>query len=80
LTPLYYSDIIKTVKGSNTTHGGNNMKNTIYTPNEYMAQGFSKEEVPFITRHDTIFNKMVDGIASEEEQEEMFRIQMMLGL
>lgn len=56
------------------------MKNTIYTSDEYMAQGFTNEEVPYITKHDIIFNKYVDGIATDEEMEEMFRIQEMLGL
>ena len=31
--------------------------NTIYTDEEYMAQGFTKEEVPMIRKHDELFNK-----------------------
>ena len=55
-------------------------KNTIFTSKEYMAQGFTLEEVPYITKHDVIFNKLVDGVASPEEIEEMFKIQEMLFL
>lgn len=48
--------------------------NTIFTDEEYMAQGFTKEECPKIRRHDILFNKNVDGLATEEEREEMFAL------
>lgn len=35
--------------------------NTIYTAEEYMAQGFTAKEVPMITRHDELFNRFVRG-------------------
>ena len=56
------------------------MKNKIYSFSEYVAQGFSAEEVPFITRHDVLFNKSIDGLATDEEIDEMYQIQKMLGL
>ena len=48
------------------------MKNTIYTAEEYMAQGFAEHEVPMIQRHDELFNKGEDR--TEEETEEMFAL------
>ena len=56
------------------------MKNKIYTASEYMSQGFTSDEVPYITRHDIIYNKSIDGLASDDEVEEMYKIQAMLGL
>jgi hypothetical protein len=54
--------------------------NIIYTNEEYMAQGFTAQEVPMIRRHDIIFNKDVDGEATEEEMAELVAIQRALGL
>ena len=54
--------------------------NTIYTDEEYMAQGFTAQEVPMVKRHDIIFNKDVDGEATEEEMAELVAIQRALGL
>lgn len=31
--------------------------NTIYTDAEYIAQGFTAEEVPLIRKHDELFNE-----------------------
>ena len=77
-----YGNIILTK--DNTTHKQEEIKmarfNTIYTPEEYMAQGFEAWEVPYVTRHDILFNKYVMGIITEEEDEEMSRIIKMLGL
>jgi hypothetical protein len=56
------------------------MKNTIYTIEEYMAQGFTAEEAPKAMRHDILFNKDKDGEATEAEREEMFAIIEELGL
>ena len=54
--------------------------NTIYTDEEYMAQGFTAQEVSMVRRHDIIFNKDVDGEATEEEMTELVAIQRALGL
>ena len=55
-------------------------KNTIYTDAEYMAQGFKAWEVPMIRRHDELFNMLVDGIITKEQEEEMITLQKQLGL
>ena len=52
--------------------------NIIYTDNEYMAQGFTAQEVPKVRRHDELFNKGEDR--TEEETMEMVAIQKELGL
>ena len=44
-------------------------QNIIYTDNEYMAQGFTAQEVPKVRRHDELFNKGEDR--TEEETMEM---------
>jgi hypothetical protein len=54
--------------------------NTIYTIEEYIAQGFTAEEAPKAQRHDILFNKDQLGEATEEEREEMFAIIDELGL
>lgn len=54
--------------------------NTIFTIEEYMAQGFTAEEAPKAMRHDILFNKDKDGEATEAEREEMFAIIEELGL
>lgn len=54
--------------------------NTIYTIEEYIAQGFTVEEAPKAQRHDILFNKDQLGEATEEEREEMFAIIDELGL
>jgi hypothetical protein len=54
--------------------------NTIYTIEEYIAQGFTAEEAPKAQRHDILFNKNQLGEATEEEREEMFAIIDELGL
>lgn len=49
--------------------------NKIYTDEEYIAQGFTAEEVPMIRRHDILFNQYKrDGFLNEEEEAEMFRL------
>lgn len=53
-------------------------KNTIYTDNEYMNQGFTMQEVPKVRRHDELFNKGENR--TEEETMEMVAIQKELGL
>ena len=54
--------------------------NKIYTAKEYMAQGFTADEVPLITRHDTLLNMDIDGLLTEDEKDEMFVIQKILGI
>lgn len=53
-------------------------KNTIFTDKEYMAQGFTAQEVPMIKRHDELFNKGEDR--TEEETKEMCNLRDTLGL
>lgn len=53
-------------------------KNTIFTDNEYIAQGFTVQEVPKVRRHDELFNKGEER--TEEETMEMIAIQKELGL
>ena len=54
------------------------MLNKIYTDNEYMAQGFTQEEVPMIRKHDELFNKfIVEGLTKEEEIEMMNLIKIL---
>lgn len=49
--------------------------NTIYTDEEYMAQGFTAEEVPMIRRHDILFNQYKrDGFLTEEEEAELMHL------
>lgn len=44
--------------------------NKIYTKEEYLAQGFTEEEVPMIKRSDELFNKrQLEGWTEEEEKE-----------
>lgn len=52
--------------------------NKIYTNEEYIAQGFTAEEVPMIRRHDELFNLGENRTA--EENEEMFNLIEKLGL
>jgi hypothetical protein len=61
-------------------------QNTIYTNEEYMAQGFTAEECPKIRRHDELFNRdqmskfyNVEPL-TKEEREEMYRLSKELGL
>ena len=54
--------------------------NKIYTDAEYMAQGFTKEEVPMIRRHDELFNMWKDGNITEEEKTEMYDLIKKLGI
>lgn len=46
-------------------------KNTIYTAEEYMAQGFTAEEVPLITYFDILHNTLCDMTKEERESEEV---------
>lgn len=54
--------------------------NTIYTIEEYIAQGFTAEEAPKAMRHDILFNRDKRGMATAEMREEMFAIIKELGL
>ena len=61
-------------------------QNTIYTDEEYMAQGFTAEERPKIRRHDELFNRdqkskfyNVEPL-TKEEREEMHRLVEELGI
>lgn len=49
--------------------------NTIYTDEEYMAQGFTAEEVPMIRRHDILMNQYKRlGFLTEEEDAELMHL------
>lgn len=49
--------------------------NTIYTDKEYMAQGFTAEEVPMIRRHDILMNQYKRlGFLTEEEDAELMHL------
>lgn len=54
--------------------------NTIYTIEEYIAQGFTAEEAPKAMRHDILFNRYKRGMATEAMLEEMDAIIKELGL
>lgn len=54
--------------------------NTVYSIEEYIAQGFTAEEAPKMVRHDTLVNKLTDGLIAEEEYQEIFAIAEELGL
>lgn len=54
--------------------------NTIYTTEEYMKQGFTVEEVPMVREHDRLYNKTVDGLATQEEIDRMHGLVKVLGL
>ena len=54
--------------------------NTIYTIEEYMEQGFTREEAEMVREHDIIFNKDVDEETTEEERARMFEIIRILDL
>lgn len=56
------------------------MKNTIYTLEEYVAQGFTVEEAPLAREHDILFNLSRDRELTEEEQERFFHIAELLVL
>ena len=56
------------------------MYNTIFTEEEYLAQGFTREEYPMINRHDELFNKYKDNEITEEEKEEMWTLAKKLNL
>ena len=53
--------------------------NTIYTDEEYMAQGFTAEEVPMIRRHDILMNqyKRLGFLTKEEDAELMHLIKVL---
>lgn len=53
-------------------------KNTIYTIEEYIAQGFTTEEAPKVRKTDEMFNNW-DNLTSEEK-EEYFALVEELGL
>lgn len=57
-------------------------KNTIFTDAEYMAQGFSVDEIADVRRSDILFNQWVDdgGWLSEEDNHEYERLITKLGL
>ena len=54
------------------------MYNTIFTKEEYMAQGFKAWETAYIKRHDILFNKYKDENISKAEKIEMLFIQKLL--
>lgn len=62
--------------------------NTIYTDTEYLAQGFTEEELPLIKRFDTLHNELVircgsgewGDKVSEEEWNEYNTLVKLLGL
>lgn len=59
------------------------MMNKIFTDAEYMAQGFTAEEVPMIREYDELVNATVKrGLENitEEEAERMEELEEILGL
>ena len=54
------------------------MKNTIYTIEEYIAQGFTTEEAPKVRKTDEMFNDW-DNL-TDEQKEEYFALVEELGL
>ena len=54
------------------------MKNTIYTIEEYIAQGFTAEEAPKVRKTDEMFNDW-DNL-TDEQKEEYFALVEELGL
>lgn len=54
--------------------------NEICTDEQYIAQGFTVEEVPMIRRHDELFNKSVTDSLTSEEEEEMYNLIETLGI
>jgi len=57
------------------------MLNTIYSIDEYVAQGFTREEAPKAKRSDELFNKWkINGELSDTEKEEYFALVEELGL
>ena len=55
--------------------------NKIFTDEEYMAQGFTAEEVPMIRRHDILFNQYKrEGFLPEEEMYELYHLAEILKL
>ena len=54
--------------------------NKICTDEEYMKQGFSRQEVPLIREHDELFNKwQLEGLTEEEDDRMCYLIEY-LGL
>ena len=54
------------------------MKNTIYTIEEYIAQGFTVEEAPKVRKTDEMFNDW-DNL-TDKQKEEYFALVEELGL
>jgi hypothetical protein len=54
------------------------MKNTIYTIEEYIKQGFTAEEAPKVRKTDEMFNRWEE--LTEGEKEEYFALVKELGL
>ena len=49
--------------------------NVVHTDEEYIAQGFTAEEVPMIRRHDILMNQYKrDGFLTEEEDAELMHL------
>lgn len=56
--------------------------NIIYTDKEYMAQGFTREEVPMIRKHDELYNEYT-ALGRPDDYEhlaEMYELAEKLGL
>lgn len=54
--------------------------NKIYSDEEYMKQGFTKEECELVREHDVIFNSVQDGVATEGQRKRMYELANILGL
>jgi hypothetical protein len=49
--------------------------NVVHTDEEYIAQGFTKEECPMIRRHDILMNQYKRlGFLTEEEDAELMHL------
>lgn len=54
------------------------MKNTVYSIEEYMAQGFTAEEAPIARKVDIMFNRFDD--LTDVEKEKYYAMVAWLGL
>jgi len=54
------------------------MKNTVYTIEEYIAQGFTAEEAPIARKTDIMFNRFDE--LTDEEKEHYYAMCSWLGL
>lgn len=54
--------------------------NKIKTDNGYLAEGFTRQEIPLVRRHDVLYNLWLVRAITEDEKEEMSRLSETLKL